>query len=235
MILIINGLKKDRMLKRLVKREAGAAISNSVHHSQVIISGKQVCKINEVLGRIYIFGSISQRYIDSAMRGCAPLENMLNHHSSTSPQSIELSVLMRPFIWPPPYGLVAAVGDGVKHLKVGTRAAVMTFGSYAEFYLVVVALQLLESSEEKFENCAKPARIFGLTWKMPSYYFALPTEKKTCNDIIFASVSPFKNVDLGNGEIGIGLGTLLSRARKISDGMLQVAAEWQVFYLMSNS
>ncbi|GJW49145.1 kinase-like domain-containing protein [Tanacetum coccineum] len=52
----------------------------------------------------------------------------------------------------------------------------------------------------------------------------------------------------GNGEIGycnegnnmyrfpgIGLGTLLSRARIISDGKLQVAAEWQVFYLMSNS
>ncbi|PWA79250.1 Alcohol dehydrogenase, C-terminal [Artemisia annua] len=33
-------------------------------------------------------------------------------------------------------GLVAAVGDGVKNLKVGTLAAVMTFGSYAEFSLV---------------------------------------------------------------------------------------------------
>ena len=33
-------------------------------------------------------------------------------------------------------GLVAAVGDGVKNLKVGTPAAVMTFGSYAEFSLV---------------------------------------------------------------------------------------------------
>ncbi|GKC37045.1 hypothetical protein Tco_1049429 [Tanacetum coccineum] len=218
MILIINGLKKDRMLKRLVKREAGAAISNSVHHSQVIISGKQVCKINEVLGRIYIFGSISQRYIDSAMRGCAPLENMLNHHSSTSPQSIELSALMRPFIWSSPYGkvpifivvvalmcrfgykgvgLVAAVG-GVKHLKVGTWAAVMTFGSYAEFYLIIYLYSFIILSvanfkngsfefegfspkphTEKFENCAKPARFFGLTWNMPSYYFALPTEKKT--------------------------------------------------------
>ncbi|PWA49451.1 malic oxidoreductase [Artemisia annua] len=58
-------------------------------------------------------------------------------------------------------------------------------------------------------------------------------------NIIFASGSPFKNVDLGNGEIGycnqgnnmylfpgIGLGTLLSGARIISDGMLQAAAEW---------
>ncbi|PWA97987.1 ARP protein (REF) [Artemisia annua] len=33
-------------------------------------------------------------------------------------------------------GLIAAVGDGVKNLKVGTPAAVMTFGSYAEFSLV---------------------------------------------------------------------------------------------------
>ena len=33
-------------------------------------------------------------------------------------------------------GLVAAVGVGVKNLKVGTPAAVMTFGSYAEFSLV---------------------------------------------------------------------------------------------------
>nr|GEY88300.1 ARP protein [Tanacetum cinerariifolium] len=33
-------------------------------------------------------------------------------------------------------GLIAAVGDGVKHLKVGTPAAIMTFGSYAEFAMV---------------------------------------------------------------------------------------------------
>ncbi|XP_051136817.1 uncharacterized protein LOC127255355 [Andrographis paniculata] len=30
-------------------------------------------------------------------------------------------------------GIIAAVGDSVKHLKVGTPAAIMTFGSYAEF------------------------------------------------------------------------------------------------------
>ncbi|KAI3809839.1 hypothetical protein L1987_19439 [Smallanthus sonchifolius] len=33
-------------------------------------------------------------------------------------------------------GLIAAVGDGVKNLKVGTPAAIMTFGSYAEFTMV---------------------------------------------------------------------------------------------------
>jgi NADPH:quinone reductase-like Zn-dependent oxidoreductase len=33
-------------------------------------------------------------------------------------------------------GIVAAVGDSVKNVKVGTAAAVMTFGSYAEFTVV---------------------------------------------------------------------------------------------------
>nr|XP_043621193.1 probable quinone oxidoreductase [Erigeron canadensis] len=33
-------------------------------------------------------------------------------------------------------GLIAAVGDGVKNLKVGTPAAIMTFGAYAEFAMV---------------------------------------------------------------------------------------------------
>ncbi|GKE81922.1 serine/threonine/dual specificity protein kinase, catalytic domain-containing protein, partial [Tanacetum coccineum] len=34
---------------------------------------------------------------------------------------------------------------------------------------VVVALQISESLQEKFENCAKPARLFGFTWKMLCY------------------------------------------------------------------
>lgn len=33
-------------------------------------------------------------------------------------------------------GIIAAVGNSVKHLEVGTPAAVMTFGSYAEFTTV---------------------------------------------------------------------------------------------------
>ncbi|QCE04770.1 malate dehydrogenase [Vigna unguiculata] len=64
------------------------------------------------------------------------------------------------------------------------------------------------------------------------------------DNIIFASGSPFSNVDLGNGHIGhcnqgnnmylfpgIGLGTLLSGARIISDGMLQAAAERLATYM----
>ncbi|XP_050209607.1 uncharacterized protein LOC126660257 [Mercurialis annua] len=33
-------------------------------------------------------------------------------------------------------GLIAALGDSVRHLKVGTSAAIMTYGSYAEFTVV---------------------------------------------------------------------------------------------------
>ncbi|KAI3445998.1 hypothetical protein Pfo_002663 [Paulownia fortunei] len=33
-------------------------------------------------------------------------------------------------------GIIAAIGDSVKHLKVGTPAAIMTFGSYAEFTMI---------------------------------------------------------------------------------------------------
>ncbi|KAE9611187.1 hypothetical protein Lal_00012092 [Lupinus albus] len=64
------------------------------------------------------------------------------------------------------------------------------------------------------------------------------------DNIIFASGSPFSDVDLGNGHIGhcnqgnnmylfpgIGLGTLLSGARIVSDGMLQAAAECLAAYM----
>ncbi|XP_052485533.1 NAD-dependent malic enzyme 62 kDa isoform, mitochondrial [Gossypium raimondii] len=64
------------------------------------------------------------------------------------------------------------------------------------------------------------------------------------DNIIFASGSPFRDVDLGNGQIGhsnqgnnmylfpgIGLGTLLSGSRIISDGMLQAAAERLAAYI----
>ncbi|KAL7619137.1 NAD-dependent malic enzyme 62 kDa isoform, mitochondrial [Lactuca sativa] len=64
------------------------------------------------------------------------------------------------------------------------------------------------------------------------------------DNIIFASGSPFSDVELGNGHIGhcnqgnnmylfpgIGLGTLLSGSRVVSDGMLQAAAECLAAYM----
>ncbi|XP_009796262.1 NAD-dependent malic enzyme 59 kDa isoform, mitochondrial [Nicotiana sylvestris] len=63
-------------------------------------------------------------------------------------------------------------------------------------------------------------------------------------NIVFASGSPFENVDLGNAKIGhvnqannmylfpgIGLGALLSGARNISDTMLEAAAECLASYM----
>lgn len=45
-------------------------------------------------------------------------------------------------------GIIAAVGDSVNDLKIGTPAAVMTFGSYAEFmmvyYLNIFAFNVLQ-------------------------------------------------------------------------------------------
>lgn len=37
-------------------------------------------------------------------------------------------------------GIIAAIGDSVKNLKVGTPAAIMTFGSYAEFTMVTISI-----------------------------------------------------------------------------------------------
>ncbi|KAJ4726986.1 Malic enzyme [Melia azedarach] len=68
--------------------------------------------------------------------------------------------------------------------------------------------------------------------------------KHAGENILFASGSPFENIDLGNGKIGhvnqannmylfpgIGLGSLLSGAHYITDGMLQSAAECLASYM----
>ena len=43
-------------------------------------------------------------------------------------------------------GIVASIGDSVKHIKVGTPVALMTFGSYAEFMLVLHSMSLYITS-----------------------------------------------------------------------------------------
>jgi malate dehydrogenase (decarboxylating) len=96
--------------------------------------------------------------------------------------------------------------------------------------------QVLEAMKES--GCPRPA-IFPLS---------NPTSNAECTakeafqyagpNIIFASGSPFRDVDLGGGKVGhsnqgnnmyffpgIGLGTLLAGAHHISDGMLHAAAE----------
>ncbi|KAG8477412.1 hypothetical protein CXB51_030453 [Gossypium anomalum] len=68
--------------------------------------------------------------------------------------------------------------------------------------------------------------------------------KHAGENIVFASGSPFENVQLGNGKVGyvnqannmylfpgIGLGALLSGARIITDDMLQAAAECLASYM----
>ncbi|KAI3978345.1 hypothetical protein MKX01_013143 [Papaver californicum] len=95
----------------------------------------------------------------------------------------------------------------------------------------------------------------GSTSSRPAIFaMSNPTKNAECTpdeafsvlggDIIFASGSPFKDVDLGDGRIGhcnqgnnmylfpgIGLGTLLSGSRIVSDGMLQAAAECLAAYI----
>lgn len=39
-------------------------------------------------------------------------------------------------------GLIAAIGDAVRNLKIGMPAAIMTFGGYAEFVMVTTALHI---------------------------------------------------------------------------------------------
>ncbi|ERN01033.1 NAD-dependent malic enzyme 62 kDa isoform, mitochondrial [Amborella trichopoda] len=104
-------------------------------------------------------------------------------------------------------------------------------------------------SEEVLES------LKGSTSTRPAIFaMSNPTKNAECtpeqafsivgDHIIFASGSPFHDVNLGNGEIGhcnqgnnmylfpgIGLGTLLSGARVISDGMLQAAAECLAAYM----
>ncbi|KAL7258888.1 hypothetical protein ACSBR1_004905 [Camellia fascicularis] len=73
---------------------------------------------------------------------------------------------------------------------------------------------------------------------------AVDAFKHAGEHIVFASGSPFKHVDLGNGKMGhvnqannmylfpgVGLGALLSGSHFISDGMLQAAAECLASYI----
>lgn len=102
--------------------------------------------------------------------------------------------------------------------------------------------EVLEAMRQS--TCSRPA-IFAMS---------NPTKNAECTaeeafqhagpHIVFASGSPFTDVDLGDGKIGyanqgnnmylfpgIGLGTLVSGAQIVSDGMLQAAAECLAAYM----
>ncbi|KAI8545177.1 hypothetical protein RHMOL_Rhmol07G0021400 [Rhododendron molle] len=76
-------------------------------------------------------------------------------------------------------------------------------------------------------DSTKPAIFAMSNPTMNAECAAVDAFKHAGENIVFASGSPFKNVDLGMVSVltWIGLGTLLSGARLISDGMLQAASE----------
>ncbi|XP_059456140.1 NAD-dependent malic enzyme 59 kDa isoform, mitochondrial [Corylus avellana] len=93
-------------------------------------------------------------------------------------------------------------------------------------------------------DSSKPAIFAMSNPTMNAECTAADAFKHAGENIVFASGSPFENVDLGNGKVGhvnqannmylfpgIGLGTLLSGAHFITDGMLQAAAECLASYM----
>ncbi|KAI8024700.1 hypothetical protein LOK49_LG02G01165 [Camellia lanceoleosa] len=89
----------------------------------------------------------------------------------------------------------------------------------------------------------KPSKLSVFYCEM-HYFSAVDAFNHAGENIVFASGSPFKNVDLGNGKVGhvnqansmylfpgIGMGALLSRARLISDGMAQAVSECLASYI----
>ncbi|KAK3029196.1 hypothetical protein RJ639_039276 [Escallonia herrerae] len=93
-------------------------------------------------------------------------------------------------------------------------------------------------------DSSKPAIFAMSNPTMNAECTAADAFKHAGENIVFASGSPFENVNLGNGKVGhvnqannmylfpgIGLGTLLSGAHFISDGMLQAAAECLASYM----
>ncbi|KAL1372352.1 hypothetical protein AAHE18_01G197300 [Arachis hypogaea] len=97
--------------------------------------------------------------------------------------------------------------------------------------------EVLKAMKESVST--KPAIFAMSSPTMNAECTAIDAFKHAGGDIVFGSGSPFENVDLGNGKVGhvnqannmylflgIGLGSILSGARLITDGMLQAAAEW---------
>ncbi|XP_022770381.1 NAD-dependent malic enzyme 2, mitochondrial-like isoform X3 [Durio zibethinus] len=93
-------------------------------------------------------------------------------------------------------------------------------------------------------DSSKPAIFAMSNPTMNAECTAADAFKHAGENIVFASGSPFENVNLGNGKVGhvnqannmylfpgIGLGASISGARFITDGMLQAAAECLASYM----
>ena len=102
--------------------------------------------------------------------------------------------------------------------------------------------QVLKAMRESVST--KPAIFAMSNPTMNAECTAIDAFNHAGENIVFASGSPFENVDLGNGRVGhvnqannmylfpgIGLGSLLSGARHITDGMLQAASECLASYI----
>ncbi|WJX83289.1 NAD-dependent malic enzyme 2, mitochondrial [Trifolium repens] len=102
--------------------------------------------------------------------------------------------------------------------------------------------QVLKAMRESVST--KPAIFAMSNPTMNAECTAIDAFNHAGESIVFASGSPFENVDLGNGRVGhvnqannmylfpgIGLGSLLSGARHITDGMLQAASECLASYM----
>ncbi|KAF2315335.1 hypothetical protein GH714_038862 [Hevea brasiliensis] len=102
--------------------------------------------------------------------------------------------------------------------------------------------EVLKAMQES--DSTKPAIFAMSNPTMNAECTAADAFKYAGENIVFASGSPFENVDLGNGKVGhvnqannmylfpgIGLGTLLSGARFITDEMLQAASECLASYM----
>ncbi|KAL3687953.1 hypothetical protein R1sor_014262 [Riccia sorocarpa] len=123
----------------------------------------------------------------------------------------------------------ASLVEVIRHVKPDVLMGLSAVGG-------LFTQEVLEAM--KLSDCPRPAI-------MP---MSNPTSKAECTaeqafkhvgpHIVFASGSPFQDVDLGDGKIGrvnqgnnmylfpgIGLGTLLSGAHKVTDNMLHAAAE----------
>ncbi|CAI8613092.1 unnamed protein product [Vicia faba] len=129
----------------------------------------------------------------------------------------------------------ASIVDVVKKVKPHVLLGLSGVGG-------IFSEQVLKAMRESVST--KPAIFAMSNPTMNAECTAIDAFNHAGENIVFASGSPFENVDLGNGRVGhvnqannmylfpgIGLGSLLSGARLITDGMLQAASECLASYM----